>query len=198
MPTTPSSLRAGLAAAALLAGCAGAPVAAVDPTATAQPATGEPAPSFRLPPASLGRSLAWQQRLQVTAQGRPQPPLDALLEADPQGLRLALLGAGRTLARLDWDGRALQAEQGPGWPPAIPAERVLSDMQLALWPLAPLQAALPAGTSLADEGPLRVLRRHGTVIATVQGAGSLHIELVNQALGYTLRIDSTPLDGGTR
>lgn len=198
MPTTSSPVPAcrrvvaGLAVAAWLAGCA------APPSAPAVTGIGDGLPSFRLPPASLGRTLAWQQRLQVTAQGRAQPPLDALLEADGQGLRLALLGAGRTPARLDWDGRALQAEQGPGWPPAIPAERVLSDMQLALWPLPPLQAALPPDAALADEGTLRVLRRHGVIVATVQGAGSLHIELVNQALGYTLRIDSTPLDGEAR
>jgi hypothetical protein len=178
---------AALAAAALLA-CAAAP-----------PAVAPVGVSFRLPPASLGRTLAWQQRLQVvTAQGPTPAPLDALLEADADGLRLALLGAGQTLARLHWDGRSLQAEQSAGWPKAIPAERVLSDLQLALWPLAALQAALPADTSVFDEGPLRVLRQRGEVVTTVRGPGSLHIELVNQALGYTLRIDSVPLEGAVR
>ncbi|HEX5686917.1 MAG TPA: DUF3261 domain-containing protein [Ideonella sp.] len=172
---------------AMLTACASAPPAPVPSAAV----------SFRLPPASLGRTLAWQQRLQVTSQGRTQPPLDALLEADAQALRLALLGTGQTLARLEWDGRSLKAEQAAGWPKEIPAERVLSDMQLALWPLAALQAALPADATLADEGPLRVLRQHGTVVTTVRDAGSLHIELVNQALGYTLRIDSMPIEGAT-
>jgi Protein of unknown function (DUF3261) len=173
---------------ALLTACISAPPAPTPPAAI----------SFRLPPASLGRTLAWQQRLQVTSQGRAQPPLDALLEADAQGLRLALLGAGQTLARLEWDGQSLRAEQAAGWPKEIPAERVLSDMQLALWPLAALQAALPADTMLADEGALRVLRQHGVVVTTVRSPGSLHIELANQALGYTLRIDSTPMDEATR
>lgn len=184
------SLRHGLAALALatLAACAAPPPAATPPAGV----------SFRLPPASLGRTLAWQQRLQVTTRGQAQPALDALLEADAQGLRLALLGAGQTLARLDWDGRSLQAEQAAGWPKEIPAERVLSDMQLALWPLAALQAALPADATLADEGPLRVLRQRGAVVTTVRGAGTLQIELVNQAQGYTLRIDSMPIEGATR
>lgn len=172
----------------MLIACANRPSAPPPPAAV----------SFRLPPASLGRTLAWQQRLQVTNQGRAQPPLDALLEADAQGLRLALLGTGQTLARLEWDGQSLHAEQAAGWPKEIPAERVLSDLQFALWPLAALQAALPADTTLADEGPLRVLRQHGVVVTTVRDPGTLHIELTNQALGYTLRIDSTPMDGTTR
>jgi hypothetical protein len=180
---------AALACAALVA-CAATPPAA--------PPADQASVSFRLPPASLGRTLAWQQRLQVTVHGQAQPPLDALLEADADGLRLALLGAGQTLARLAWDGHSLQAAQAAGWPKAIPPERVLSDMQLALWPLAPLQAALPADATLADEGPLRVLRRRGEVVTTVRDAGTLHIELVNQALGYTLRIDSMPLEGTLR
>jgi hypothetical protein len=180
---------AGALLSALLTACASGPSAQAPPS---------PALSFRLPPASLGRVLAWQQRLQVTSQGRAQPPLDALLEADAQGLRLALLGAGQTLARLEWDGQSLHAERAAGWPKEIPPERVLSDMQLALWPLAPLQAALPADATLTDEGPLRVLRQRGAIVTTVRDPGSLHIELVNQPLGYTLRIDSMPLDGAAR
>ena len=170
-------------AVAALVGCAAPPA----------PAAADGAIIFRLPPPTLGRTLAWQQRLQVTAQGRTQPPLDALLEVDSQQLQLALVGAGQTLARLRWDGQALQAERSSGWPEAIPAERVLSDLQLALWPLAPLAALLPADATLSVEGPLRVLRQRGQLVTTVRDAGSPHIELVNHRLGYTLRIDSTPL-----
>ena len=172
----------------MLIACAGGPSAPPPQTAV----------SFRLPPASLGRTLAWQQRLQITRQGQAQPPLDALLEADAQGLRLALLGTGQTLARLEWDGQSLRAEQAAGWPKEIPAESVLSDMQLALWPLAALQAALPTDATLVDEGRLRVLRQHGTIVTTVRDPGTLHIELTNQSLGYTLRIDSTPMEGATQ
>lgn len=155
----------------------------------------EELPLFRLPPHTLGRSLAWQQRLRVIVRGVAQPSLDALLEADAQSLRLVLLGPGQTLARLQWDGRELKAEQGRGWPREVSAERVLSDMQLALWPLAPLRAALPPGATLAENGAVRVLRRHGTVVAVVYGAGSAHIEIDNQRHDYTLLIDSVALEG---
>jgi hypothetical protein len=43
-----------------------------------------------------------------------------------------------------------------------------------------------------------VLRQRGAIVTTVRDPGSLHIELVNQPLGYTLRIDSMPLDGAAR
>lgn len=151
-------------------------------------------PEFRLPPASLGRTLAWQQRLQVVAQGRVQPPVDALVEVEPTMLRMALMSAGQTLARLEWDGQTMNTQRSPMWPASIAPERVLSDLQLALWPRAQLVAALPADAQLDDEpGGLRVLRLRGDKIASVQGAESLHIELVNHRFDYRLRIDSTPL-----
>ncbi len=193
-PSRPAGLARGIPLALALAvvglaGCASSPADAPAPP------TADTALRFRLPPSTLARPLAWQQRLQATVQGRAQPPLDALLEADETAVRLALVGPGQTLARLTWDGRQLQVERGRGWPDAVPPERVLSDLQLALWPLAALQSALPPDATLREDGPWRELRRGGTLLARVRDAGSAHIELVNPVDGYALRIDSVPLTG---
>ena len=96
------------ALAAALAGCA-APLPA--------PPAGS-APPLRLSPASLGRSLALQQHLTVRAAGREQQ-MDALLEADPARVKLALVALGQVAARIEWDGQALDEWHAPWWPAAV-------------------------------------------------------------------------------
>ncbi|WP_374675227.1 DUF3261 domain-containing protein [Ideonella sp.] len=183
-----SALLAACVTLGAVSGCAGVPTS-TPPGAGAS----APLPLFRLPPATLGRRLAWQQRLQLERDGQAMAPLEALLEVDAQRLQLALLAPGRTLARLTWDGRDLHSETAAGWPPAVPPERVLSDLQLALWPAQALRQALPAGYRLDDTDGQRVLWQGDEAVVRVQGAGSPRIELVHHRLAYRLRIDSVPL-----
>ena len=79
----------------LLAACATRPVA---------PAVELPA--LRLAPAALGHELVVQQRL-VFRFGTQVRELDALLEVDAAGVRLAVQAMGRTGVRLQWDGQNL-------------------------------------------------------------------------------------------
>src|SRR5574343_466529 len=177
-------LMGSLAGLQVLAGCAPGPAADASSAA----------PLFSLPPASLGRQLAWRQQLVAEVAERPLPPLEVLLQCDDAELLVALVGAGRTLGRLRWDGLQLRAEWPPTWPERLAAERMLSDLQLALWPLAPLQAALPPGWSLDDADAVRQLRQGDRVVATVIGAQGLHLRLQHHRDGYHLRIDSIDLD----
>jgi Protein of unknown function (DUF3261) len=170
----------------MLSGCASPPDVA--------PPVASPAPLFCLSPASLGQPLALQQRLTVTFQGQVQPPVDVLLEVDPRTLQAALMVAGSTMARLNWDGESLVATQSPGWPQRLPAAQVLSDLQLAWWPVPVLRAALPAGWLLEAEGGLRSLRQGGKTVVTVHGAASPRIELDHWQLGYHLLIESVGLE----
>lgn len=174
---------------ALLLGCASPDAPAV---------SSAPQFNFKLTPAALGRSLAWQQQLRISVDGKLQPPLQALLEADAHQVQLAVLATGRLLARLRWDGERLDAERFAGWPAQIEPERVLSDLQLALWPLGALRAALPADATLTQQGSLRLLRQQGQALVSVRGAGSEHIEIEHHRLGYVLVIDSVPLEGEIR
>lgn len=169
--------------AAVLAGCATPPPAAITP---------EP-PLLRLAPAALGRTLNAQQALVVTAPGRAPQRAEALLEADAQAVRLAVFGLGQTAARLEWDGRELHEQRAPWWPAAVSGARILNEMQLSLWPAEAVRAALPAGWTLEDDGATRRLLWDGRAVITVNREAGGRLELVNERDGYRLRIESHEL-----
>ncbi len=172
-----------LALVLVLAGCA----------SPMRPAPDEPgadaAPILRLPPASLGRELAAQQQLAVTVKGKTNR-IDVLLEADARAVRLALVSMGQTAARLEWDGQRLTETRSPWLPAVVSGERILSDLQLALWPEEAVRAALPAGWFLDVTASGRVLRQHTTTVATVAFPSPSRIELDQLRDGYHLVIDT--------
>lgn len=151
------------------------------------------APQLRLPPASLGVTLARQQKLTVTAAGRTFT-LDAVLEADADGVRLAVLQFGMPVARLDWDGTTLSASHAPQWPASLPVERVLSDLQLVLWPADAIRAALPQGWRLREDGSVRELLRGDVPEIRVETLSPTLSRLSQLRLGYRIDIDSRPME----
>ena len=171
-----SCLVLGLAA---LAGCAPRP---------RLPTLPEPY-ALRLAPASLGRELALQQRMTLTVYGFAQQ-MDVALEVDAQAVRLVVMAFGQVLARLDWDGRALRESRAPGWPPAVTAARVLSDLQLVHWPADAIRAGLPTAFSLEAHEQGRVLRVGGTTLARVRYPAAGVAELDNLAGHYRLRLET--------
>jgi len=164
-------------AAVLLAGCAVAP----PPSRTL--------PELALAPATLGRTLDLQQHLTLEAPGREQQ-LDVLLEADARHVQLGLLAMGQVGARLDWDGRTLKEDKAAWWPAAVSGARVLSDLQLTLWPVAAIQAALPAGWHLDEAGNVRTLTQDGEVVTVITRRSPLVVELDQRREHFTLRIES--------
>lgn len=154
-------------------------------------------PLLRLAPSALGRSLALEQSIAIEAADR-QHSMHALVEVDPVAVRLALLFAGRTGVSLVWDGHRMQQQQAPWWPEAVSAERVLSDLQLAWWPAQAIQAALPEGWSLVDDGDAgggrRTLRRAGVVVVEVRHPDAARTVLEHRGLGYRVTIESRPLE----
>ncbi|MDZ5459465.1 DUF3261 domain-containing protein [Azohydromonas lata] len=174
---------AAVLAAAVLGGCATAP---------------DTEPLLRLPPAALGGSLNQQQQITVEVEGREPQRMEVLLEADAQAVRVALLALGRTVARLDWDGRELRQERAAWWPAQVAGERVLSELQLALWPVPALRAALPPGWTLQEEAPgLRRLCRSGEPVIEVRRQDAHRLALVHLRAGYRLLIESQDLQEAT-
>jgi len=156
--------------------------------ACAAPAT----PLLRLPPSSLERPLALQQLL--TAEfGSHTERLEVLLEADAQTVRVALLSAGQTGARLAWDGRELRQTQSGWWPPAVSAERVLSDLQFVLWPEAAVRAALPLGWTLGGTDGERLLRHGGDVVMRVRYLSASRVELEHLRERYRIVVETRDL-----
>lgn len=153
-----------------------------------------PAPqqlTLRLSPASLGRELALQQRMTVSAHGQAQQ-LDVAIEADAQAVRMAVMDFGQTVARLEWDGSSLNESRARGWPDTVTGARVLSDLQLVHWPLPAIRAALPAGWSVETEGATRIVRFHDATMLRVRYPAPGSAELDNLAAGYQLRLDAWP------
>ena len=171
-----------LAGAGLLAGCAGAPPAA-------QPGA---APQLRLAPALLGRTLNLQQRLTLQSPGHDQQ-LDVLLEADARHVQMGMLAMGQVAARLSWDGTTLDESTAPWWPQQVSASRILSDLQLTLWPVPAIQAALPAGWHLTEDGNVRTLMHADEVVTVITRLSPWRVALDQRRDHFKLTIESRDL-----
>jgi hypothetical protein len=174
-----------LAAAGLCAGCA-----------LWRPA---PPPDFPLlPPASLGHSLQLEQILHA-AHGTRSFTLQSFVSITPE--RIAVSGftaLGQPVFVVEYDGRDLRAESAG--PETLPPQRLLADLQLALWPLPALQAAAAAAGSawqITEPAPGTRRVRHGDeLLAEIHYAGAARggsrMWLVNFAHRYSLIIEPRP------
>ncbi len=172
-----------LIALAALSGALGA-CASAPPRAPAHDA-----PQLRLAPALLGHPLNLQQHLTLQAPGHDQQ-LDVLLEADERHVQMGVVALGQVAARLDWDGTTLTESRAPWWPEAVSGSRILSDLQLTLWPVAAIQAALPAGWALAESGDVRTLSEDGDVVTVITRTGPSVVELDQRREHFKLKIES--------
>jgi hypothetical protein len=124
--------------------------------------------------------------------------LRTAIQLDSSGLRVVgVTATGQRLFTAHWDGKTVSAEKSAFVPDSVDPKRVLADMQLALWPLASVQAAF-AGAGLEVSEPfagVRRLRRGDVLIAEVHytttdpWAGRLW--LVNFEFDYSLTIDTS-------
>lgn len=161
-------------------------------------------PALRLAPAAFSGAvpLSLSQRLTVTplpavSQDGISPPaknLDALLEISPDQVQLAGFALGQRILTVSWDGQSLTSSRHALLPKEVDEQRVLRDVQLVYWPTAAIQAALPAGWKLSEEGSIRTLTLgQQTAItiryhATPRWAGQAELE--NTLEHYRLVIDS--------
>lgn len=174
----------------VLAACAGAPTMPSPPAVAA-------APVLRLSPASLGHELSVQQQLEFVAGDRRQV-VDALLEVDAAEVRLALLAAGQTALRLQWDGHDLRETRAPWLPAMLSSERVLSDLQWVQWPAEVIREALPAGWSLREDKGSRQVLQADEVVLDIRFPSPGIAELNQRREHYQLLIRSLPEAGATR
>ncbi|PLP99069.1 DUF3261 domain-containing protein [Cupriavidus pauculus] len=196
---TPVSLLSLMAACVLAAGVAGcATTGASNPAGAVNPAD---TPLLRLSPASLGRTLRLEQQITVqypSPQGEQTRDMLALLEADAAHTRLAAMAGNQVLARIDWDGHDLRVMRSPWAPPELKPERILSDMQLSLWPLAAIQAALPAGWRVDTADGVRQLRAGTEVVAEIRYPDAATTLFTQRRDGYRLTIRTLRDNGSAR
>ena len=174
----------------LLSACAG-----LGPPESAVPAW-EP-----LPPHTLGRTLAAQQRVQARLGGHRRV-FDAAVEVNRQGLQVVLLTPlGQRVASLRYNGRVLRFEKGAAAPDSFPPAMMLEAMQMIYWPAAVLNGRAGAGGWRIEEQ-----RRRRVVFYAERAVAELRystdepwqgrVEMVNYPHGYSLTVDSAILSPG--
>ena len=123
--------------------------------------------------------------------------LRTALQLDANGLRIVgVTATGQRLFTASWDGHVVTSDKSPLVPDSVQPERVLADVQLALWPLAAVQAAFrDAGLEVSEPfAGVRRLRRGDALVAEVHYTGadpwSGRLWLVNFEFDYSLTIDT--------
>jgi len=181
----------GLLLAVGLAGCAALPAPAP-----------EAAPAVELPPllapATLGASRDAQQILRA-AFGEHEVVLRSVVHTTPDQIEMVILTAlGQRAISVNWNGKDWKVETAPMVPDTLRPESLLADLQLALWPLAALQAAYhPAGWEVTEPGGgVRRLRHDGKLIAEVDYADADpwrgRYWISNFRFGYALAVEAEP------
>lgn len=183
----------------LLAGCAHTPTSRT-PSSSAIPVPAPESPSvpppFFAPPGALSARSASQ--VIHAAYGSRVATLRTAIQIDATGLKVVgVTATGMRLFSASFDGTRVSSERSPFVPKEVSPERVLADMQLALWPLASLQGGYADSGQIVSEplpGVRRVVRGE-RLIAEVHYATddpwAGRLWFVNFEFGYSLTIDTT-------
>jgi Protein of unknown function (DUF3261) len=165
------------------------------PTATSWPL---------LTPAALGSTKQVRQVLRGAFGGRD---FNLQCVVQVQADRLTIIGVtalGLRAFTINYDGRKLDEQRAPQLPDFVSAKQLLNDLQLVFWPLNALDAALrPAGGEVVEPfaGTRRLLQQ-GRLLAEVHYADADpwagRVWLSNFAYGYSLYIETSPLEMGAR
>ena len=147
-----------VAAAAVLAGCA----------SVARPP--EARLGLKLAPAALGTSISVQQHLKVEREGRTDD-LDVALQVEPDAVDVVGLAFGQRVLTLHYDGKELTSWRHVMLPSQVKAEDVLEDIQLTLWPVEAVAAALPPAWQVAEQGKVRTLTLAGEPVMRIVYSG---------------------------
>lgn len=172
---------ASFALALLLAACASTP-------------PGDPA--WPLSTRDLPTPIVLQQQLRIE-RGAEAREFEALLEADAEGLDLAVLAMGQEALRLHWNGRRLEERRARWLPPQVEGARVLQDLQFALWPLEALQRAAPRGWRVEESGAHRRVWQGKVLVADIDRGDAAAIRISRPLAGYALDIRSVTAQADT-
>jgi len=180
------------ALAILLAACRTAPPAA--------PASAARAADAAHPPLAAPDAVGARSASQVihAAYGARSVVLRTAIETAPGKLDVVgVTATGQRVFSAHYDGRTIDAQKSPFVPDKLDPERVLADMQLALWPLPAVQAAFrERGLTVTEPfAGLRRMTRGDALLAEVHYASpdpwSGRLWFVNFEFDYSLTIDTT-------
>ena len=150
---------------------------------------------LKLPPSTLGASVNLQQHLTVDRNGR-MDELDAVLEIDPERIDMVGLLLGQRVLALHYDGKKLETWRHPMMTEGLRGEDVLEDLQLTLWPVEEIRAALPAGWRIEENDGRRTILEKDAPVTVIQYSAqprwSGTVELDNLRFHYRLTIRTAP------
>lgn len=141
-----------------------------------------------LPPAGLEQSVQISQRVEISFADDSRTFLGAWV-VSAQGLHfVGLTPSGQNLMTLSYDGQHFGESYSPVLGEAIPGRQVLSQLQLAHWPLASIERAL-AGTlwRVHSEGSQRHLYFRDNLILSIDAS---YTAGRNDTLPAAIRIQS--------
>lgn len=148
---------------------------------------------LKLAPASLGATISLQQHLRVEREGRSDD-LDAALEVDPAHVELVGLALGQRVMSLNYDGKEIKSWRHLLLPRQVQVEDVLQDLQLTLWPVEAIRAALPAGWRMTEQGLQRQLFQDEALVLQIDYSDPVRwsgtVTLQNLRYHYRLAIQS--------
>src|SRR4051794_36099730 len=182
-----------MAAALPLVACQSAPRAV--PAKPAMPGADATHPALA-PPDAVGTRSASQ--VIHAAYGARQVVLRTAVETAPGRLDVVgVTATGQRVFSAHYDGTTIDAQKSLFVPDKLDPERVLADMQLALWPLAAVQAAFrERGLTVTEPfAGLRRMTRGDALLAEVHYASTDpwggRLWFVNFEFDYSLTIDTT-------
>jgi hypothetical protein len=148
---------------------------------------------FLLKPQDAGQNLDLSQNLSFQ-RGKFSFEGLAQLEIRPDHVALAGLSPlGNRVMSFRWDGKDFVEERDPSLPPQFPLKLILRDLQLAYWPAISVEAALPAGWSLAEKPSEREILHGADPEIRIHYSDTEHwhhgLLFENLALGYRIQID---------
>lgn len=157
----------------------------------------EDLPTLRLLPAQLGRVLSVRQKIDIRTRGGQQHTVEVLLEVDAQCLKLAVFSLGQIAGRLVWDGHEFLQTLAIWTPTEISPSRVLTELQLTLWPVDVIRLTLPSSWSLREDAGVRTLLHRDQPIMRVTSIGVDQWFLENMTQHYQLTIKTLSGDSSS-
>jgi hypothetical protein len=145
-------------------------------------------------PASPGYPAVLNATQRVIGQyGERRAAFDAALALSPDNVVVVLTSSGGPrILSLTWTVSGITENRTPLAPEDLNGLSVLGDIFLSLWPADAVQAALPAGATIQEDGTTRRILSGDRVIAKIETieryASGMRQRFQNLDLGYTLTI----------
>lgn len=120
-----------------------------------------------------------------------------VLEITPEKLTLVGIAMERRMMTVTYDGKNLDIWKDAKLPEQTSPEIVLSNLQLAIWPKDAIEASLPEGWTISEEGQTRAICHNNDRMILIEYSQQERwlgtIKMTDFRYRYSLTIQSVPL-----